>query len=242
MAMTTRTEPKIGNLQVINCDFRGYNMDGTDAIQYTRNDAGEIIHVDFTMDGWLCFGPTITRETEPDVLQKLAEAYGNQRTTADEERQALMDALQSQAERIEELNAGMTQVRLERDTLRAQLAALQSDDELPGPFAYALETTNYGLDNEQWDTVELRKDKWDEDCWPLFRVDQLRQAQAKVRAKMVPLEKDAATRYQEIREALTDLMDWQVKNLRIWTHPTWDNAQAVIFRHDAAMGITGEPK
>ena len=139
------------------------------------------------------------------------------------------------------LNVGFNNVQTDRDqiaasryhiaktndSLRAQLAALQSDDELPEIPVYPMPTPFRPQDH-------------------VYNRDQMqsyaRQAQAMARAKMVPLEKDAATRYQEIREVLEDLMDWQVKNLRIWTHPTWDNAQAVIDRHDAAMGITGEPK
>lgn len=127
---TEHTEPKMGNLQVKNCDFRGYNMDGTDPIQYTRNYAGEIIRVDFTMDGWLCFGPTITRETEPDVLHKLAEAYGNQRTTADEERQALMDALQSQAVRIKSQDAIDTSMAARITELEAEVAATKQQAQI----------------------------------------------------------------------------------------------------------------
>jgi len=71
------TETSIGHVRLIGCTFRGYNMDGSDPIQYTRNAAGEIVGVDFIMDGWTCYGPTITREAglpEMDVLHKVADA------------------------------------------------------------------------------------------------------------------------------------------------------------------------
>lgn len=78
-----------------------------------------------------------------------------------------------------------------------------------------------------------------ESTWSL--ADKAKEENDSLHAKMVPMEKDAA-RYQEIREALTDLMAWQVKNVKVWNHPTWDNAQAVIDRHNAAMGINRRTK
>lgn len=58
-----------------------------------------------------------------------------------------------------------------------------------------------------------------------------------------PAAKDAGlvadTRYQEIREALESLMAWEVKNVKVWNHPTWDNAQTVIDRHNALSKIGG---
>ena len=59
----------------------------------------------------------------------------------------------------------------ERNELRQQLAAAQALIEAirkQSPVAWKLETRNYGLGEEVWDTVEFRSDKWDEDCEPLF--------------------------------------------------------------------------
>ena len=88
-------------------------------------------------------------------------------------------SMQSQAERIKELNLqvvsafGQAQEALEeRDTARAQLAALQVDDELPEPVV---------IDRHIPTNIVIRG----------YTADQLRQHAAQVRAKMVPLEKDA---------------------------------------------------
>ena len=127
------------------------------------------------------------------------------------------------------LQAESKGLRAELGAFRAQLAALQSEDELPElPKEFEVFTEDcpnaivHGYTSEDMEVYA-------------------RQAQTMVRAKMATLKKGAA-RYQEIREVLTDLMEWQVKNVKVWNHPTWDNAQAVIDCHNAAMGITGEPK
>ena len=41
------------------------------------------------------------------------------------------------------------------------------------------------------------------------------------------------SRYQEIRDALESLMEWQVKHVKVWRHGTYDHAARVIERHDA---------
>lgn len=165
-----------------------------------------------------------------------------------------VDALQSQAERIKELDAAMVKrqnahdalfIRMrdaeeERDTLRAQLAALQSDDELPEIPLYPMPTPFHPQ------THVYNRDQMQ---------DYARQAQAKVRAKMVPLENDA------------ERMDWiqseyiQVDTFAMptggddadvgWTLKQWHCGERVprlIHEHfkddlraalDAAMGITG---
>ena len=41
------------------------------------------------------------------------------------------------------------------------------------------------------------------------------------------------TQYQELREVLEDLMDWQVKNVKVWHNSAYDNAQHVLDRHKA---------
>jgi len=124
------------------------------------------------------------------------------------------DALQSQAERINELEAELsrtdvlleeckmdwsgdvTQIKAEHkrevDTLRAQLAALQVDDELPEPVAHQFYGSDFqwlSFSNERHYQNTLADGGWE--IRGLYTADQLRQAQAMVLAKMVPLEKDA---------------------------------------------------
>ena len=123
---------------------------------------------------------------------------------------------------------------------KAQLAALQVDDELPESAG------------------KLRSDEFDghvfepSQGWPfgdLYTADQLRQAQAMVRAKMVPLEKDAA-RYRILRDDKYQHHEDDVavadSHFTVYFGEELDAAvDALEARHieiDAAMGITGEPK
>lgn len=46
------------------------------------------------------------------------------------------------------------------------------------------------------------------------------------------------TRYQEVRDALEQLMAWQVKNVHVWHNSSYDNAQEVLNKHDAATPST----
>jgi hypothetical protein len=41
------------------------------------------------------------------------------------------------------------------------------------------------------------------------------------------------TQYQELRGVLKDLMDWQVKNVKVWHNSAYDNAKRVLDRHEA---------
>jgi hypothetical protein len=43
------------------------------------------------------------------------------------------------------------------------------------------------------------------------------------------------SQYQELREVLEDLMDWQVKNVKVWHNRAYDNAQHVLDRHKATQ-------
>lgn len=178
----------------------------------------------------------------------------------DESRQALMDALTAQAERIKGLEAevaatkqqaqiwkmeadtqkatvreiyqlctvstgepgdwsGANPVRevvAERDTLRAQLAALQSDDELP--------------ELGRHDHPEPRSMMWSDVEMSAIKA-YARQAQSMVRAKMVPLTGAFAAAYwKACRSCMPD--DWLEAALI---------AQQILKTEDP-RGITGEPK
>lgn len=190
-------------------------------------------------------------------LMKLADKFAFFMPGSEEgekARQALLDALQAQAERIKELEAELsrTDVLLEEckmdwsgdviqikaehkyeiETLRAQLAALQSDDELPEPAV--------GFDYDYYEGLiryEAPVPRFCETSY--YTADQLRQAQAMVRAKMVALEKDAA-RYR-----------WRVESMKqeaetallINDAPAMQcGLEQIIKEADAELGITGEPK
>lgn len=135
-------------------------------------------------------------------------------------------SMQSQAERIKELNLqvvsafGQAQEALEeRDTARAQLDALQVDGELPElPKPYYT----------RWDENEVKA--------------YARQAQAMLRAKMVPLEKDAARLdwYEANATHVISVVDtWYSRAGYLLPMTKRKSLRAAI---DAAMGITGEPK
>jgi len=191
--------------------------------------------------------------TTPNIedLRKLAEAYGDRCADVREylganagmdeadgawiamkqASQTLMDALQSQAERICSMQQNMENIYAENKTLRAQLAALQVDDELPELQPYLA----WRADNNKSPKPISTLGAWVEDY--------ARQAQSMVRAKMVPLEKDAA-RYRQLREQIYIDKD---KRLRI-TRTYLIADQGKTFQEqldaaiDAAMCITREPK
>ena len=50
-------------------------------------------------------------------------------------------------------------------------------------------------------------------------------------ARSAPVQEPS--QYQELREVLEDLMDWQVKNVKVWHNRAYDNAQHVLDRHKA---------
>lgn len=141
-------------------------------------------------------------------------------------------SMQSQAERIKELNLqvvsafGQAQEALEeRDTARAQLDALQVDDELP-PFEPYPEIPSPN-----------KRGAWNEWCH-----NYARQAQSMVRTKMVPLEKDAARLdwYEANATHVFSVVDtWYSRAGYLLPMTKRKSLRAAI---DAAMGITGEPK
>jgi hypothetical protein len=45
------------------------------------------------------------------------------------------------------------------------------------------------------------------------------------------------SQYQELLQALENLMEWQVKKVKVWNNPRYDQAAEVIERHKAAHGI-----
>ena len=157
-------------------------------------------------------------------------------------------ALEALGREVEQWKVDFNEVLIERDQARAQLAALQVDDELPEPAV--------GFDYDYYEGLiryEAPVPRFCETSY--YTADQLRQAKSKVRAKMVPLEKDAAR------------LDWIQRNLFghkwngvVGSGCTTQWSIAPDYRHttaniktgdieidfraaiDAAMGITGEPK
>lgn len=135
-------------------------------------------------------------------------------------------ALEALGREVEQWKVDFNEVLIERDQARAQLAALQVDDELPEPAV--------GFDYDYYEGLiryEAPVPRFCETSY--YTADQLRQAQAMVRAKMVPLEKDAA-RYLHICEQ--DFKDRQ------WVDGFAEFKKARDTTIDAAMGFTGEPK
>lgn len=175
-------------------------------------------------------------------LMKLADKFAFFMPGSEEgekARQALLDALQAQAERIKELEAEnisvYTEIRRvlgELTALQIAYSALQSDDELPEPAV--------GFDYDYYEGLiryEAPVPRFCETSY--YTADQLRQAQAMVRAKMVALEKDAA-RYR-----------WRVESMKqeaetallINDAPAMQcGLEQIIKEADAELGITGEPK
>ena len=196
-----------------------------------------------------------------DLRSRINPAYQNQRGTESYERKLCADALQSQAELIKELESEAEQLRKGHfdvsetaANLRAQLAALQVDDELPelpGPVAARWQSVpgshNYA------GAGGCAPGSFGEDSEDLYTTNQAqayaRQAQAMVRAKMVPLEKDAA-RYRILRDDKYQHHEDDVavadSHFTVYFGEELDAAvDALEARHieiDAAMGITGEPK
>ncbi len=150
------------------------------------------------------------------------------------------DALTAQAERIKEMGvenqANMATCQGVISGLTAQLAALDGDDELPEP-AFWLTPAGEGF--------RLRFEPPENDTpmgWDtLYTADQLRQAQAMVRAKMVPLEKDAA-KWRHLRDGDDKMLDHTLVLARLYG----DELRCEVSDYDKAMeiamGITGEPK
>ena len=122
--------------------------------------------------------------------------------------------------------------KYEIETLRAQLAALQSDDELPElPGPVAARWPSVPGSHKYAGAGGCAPGSFGEDSEDLHTTDQLqayaRQAQAMVRAKMVPLEKDAID--AAAHEAHGDMAE----EYGFKTGVRWAEEQ---------HGITGEPK
>ncbi len=173
------------------------------------------------------------------------------------------DALTAQAERIKELQEMVRRAVInfdeaedERDTLRAQLAALQGDDELPDPkYIYHFDPT--AADGEDDLFVFSESGPVDKDCSHcerLYTADQLRQHAAQVRAKMVPmtvLELVSAEYNEWIRfhAAGGDYDEFLRKKLGCTHCKEYRDAtgervlpSCKCSQKRAAHGITGEPK
>lgn len=130
------------------------------------------------------------------------------------------DHFQEMDRLIEKLTEKLRNEKFEHSAIRAQLAALQVDDELPELPDFKFACKGGAL----FQPTEMRA--------------YARQAQAMVRAKMVPLEKDAA-RYRWLRDSEWEMFrDSWLCECHIYGEGP-DQLGAAI---DAAMGITGEPK
>lgn len=204
--------------------------------------------------------------TTPNIeeLMGLAEAYAWHSVHGAETngesvvgaKDALHDALQSQAERIKELEAEVERVLKlhddalawkfslieERDTIRAQLAAMQVDDELPEPVARQFYGSDFQwlnfLDDRHYENT-LADGGWE--IRDLFTADQLRQAQSMVRAKMVPLEKDAGRYGHLMAYHIHQIAPMFGVSFGSYT-PALETITKVSAAIDTARGITGEPK
>ena len=189
--------------------------------------------------------------TTPNIENLIAKLIAHNLHYSEQEAAAMV--VQSQAERIKDLESQQVPswftdqvqaIQVERDTLRAKLAALQVDDELPEPALHRGRFLPY--EPRYFPTRRMaEKLGFTQDPKSYYTADQLRQAQATVRAKMVPLEKDAA-RYRWLRERYTAVdFDWEESGQQavIFTADDFPIASASCDETiDAAMGITGEPK
>lgn len=178
--------------------------------------------------------------TTEDLIERLREYSGNNGfghiDYADTMRNAA-DALEAQGRevaRLREVNAeqygALDLAARECTTLRAELAAIRAQE----PVGHFLDTTYPGQVGQAYVYEHMRQGQ---------EFYALTQSQAARVPDASPAAMDAGLvanmRYQEIREALENLMAWQVKNVKVWNHPTWDNVQAVIDRHAASPKIGG---
>lgn len=75
---------------------------------------------------------------------------------------------------------------------------------LPEPVGYKLITVNYGLDAEQWETLELRSIKWDDDCSELFDEDQMQAAYSQGRIDQRTEQEELERLYDSVRVAMNN--------------------------------------
>lgn len=183
-----------------------------------------------------------TKMTTPNIEELIAEcrdfdtsvylnaAHANSGLTS--KLQDAADALQSQTERIKVLEAKNKEcVRCLGEALQEATdchTALHSEDELPEPEAY-----RYRDDCGHWvyHRLPVMFAAAPDEVEYIYTERQLRQAQAMVRAKMVPLKDAFAVAYwKACRSSMPD--DWLEAALV---------AQQILKTEDPS-GITGEPK